>query len=105
MSDFWKSESGQGAIGGGINALLGLGTSAFTANQVKQNLKGQANLSAQQAKDAIALEQERTKQAELALKAVQSQGAKAGSNTVLYVALGISGVLVLGVVIYAVTKK
>jgi hypothetical protein len=102
---FWGSEAGQSSIGGGINALLGLAGGAFTANQQKQLLKGQQNLSAQQAKDALALEQERTKQAQLQLDALNKQGTKSGSNTMLYLGLGVGGVLILGVVIYAVTKK
>lgn len=105
MGDFFSSQAGQSSIGSGINALLGLGTSAFSANQQKQLLKGQANISAQANQSALAVEQERTRQAQLALQTVQTQGAKGSSNTMLYVALGIGGVVVLGAVIYAVTKK
>jgi hypothetical protein len=100
---FFQSEAGQQSIGGGINALLGLGTSAFTANQQKQLLKGQANLSAQQFKDAMALEQERTKQIELQLQQAKAQ--PSSGNKTLYIGLAVGGVVVLGGIIFAVTRK
>ena len=102
---YLSTEAGQGSIGSGINALLGLGVSAFTANQTKQNLKGQANISAYANKTALEIEQEKTKQAQLTLDALDKQASKSGSNTLLYVGLGVGGFLILGLVIYAVTKK
>ena len=99
---WFGTESGQSAIGSGINFGLGAIGTAISANQQKQLLKGQANISALQGENALAVERERTKQAELAL---QAQQPKQGGNTTLYIALGVGGVLILGLVIFAVTKK
>jgi hypothetical protein len=102
---YFGSEAGKNTIGSGINALLGLGVTAFTSNQQKQLLKGQANISSEANKTALEIEQEKTKQAQLTLDALDKQASKSGSNTLLYVGLGVGGFLILGVVIYAVTKK
>lgn len=102
---FLKSEAGQSAISQGIGALFNFGLSAFSSNQAKQNLKGQANIVAQQGQSALAIEQERTRQALIGLEASKNQGAGAGGNTALYIGLGVVGVVVLGVVIFAVTRK
>lgn len=102
---FLKSEAGQSAISQGIGALLNFGITAFSSNQNRKNLQGQANIVAQQGRDALTVEQERTKQAQLALEASRNQGTGAGGNTALYIGLGVVGVVVLGVVIFAVTRK
>jgi hypothetical protein len=99
---WFGTESGQTAIGSGINFGLGLIGGAVSSNQQEKLLKGQANISAQQGANALAVEQERTKQALLMLEANKP---KAGGNTTLYIALGVGGVLVLGVVIFAVTRS
>lgn len=105
MPSYFSTEAGQGSIGSGINALLGLGVSAFTSNQQKQLLKGQANISAEANKTALEIEREKTKNTQLQLEALDKQASKSGNNTLLYVGLGVGGFLILGVVIYAVTKK
>lgn len=102
---FFQSSAGQSAVTQGIGALFSFALSAFGSNQAKQNLKGQANIVAQQGQSALAVEQERTKQAQLALEASRNQGTGAGGNTALYIGLGVVGVVVLGVVIFAVTRK
>lgn len=99
---WFGTETGQSAIGSGINFGLGTIGTFVSANQQKQLLKGQANIQAKAGQDALAVEQERTKQ--IMLQFQQQQPQKAG-NTTLYIALGIGGVLVLGVVIFAVTKS
>jgi hypothetical protein len=104
-SGFFQSSAGQSALTQGIGALFNFGLSAFSSNQAKQNLKGQANIVAQQGQSALAVEQERTRQAQLALEASRNQGTGAGGNTALYIGLGVVGVVVLGVVIFAVTRK
>lgn len=101
-TSWWGSNFGQQTAGNALNALLGLGTSAFTANQQKQLLKGQANLSAKQAEDALALQQEINRGIELQLKGAQ---AKPAGNTTLYIGLAIGGVVILGGIIFAVTRK
>jgi len=100
---FFKSDTGKNLISQGIGTLFSFGLSAFSSNQERQNLKGQANIVAQQGQSALAVEQERTKQAQLALEASKS-GGKSGSKA-LYIGLGIGAVVILGVVIFAVTRK
>ena len=100
-----KSEAGQSAISQGIGALLNFGITAFSSNQNRKNLQGQANIVAQQGRDALTVEQERTKQAQLALEASRNQGTGAGGNTALYIGLGVVGVVVLGILIFVVTRK
>lgn len=105
FGNFFKSSSGQNIISQGIGALFSFGVSAFGSNQAKQDLKAQANIVAQQGLNQLQVAQEGTKQAELALEAAKLQSTGAGGNTALYVGLGVVGVVVLGVVIYAVTRK
>jgi len=99
---WFGTDSGQSAISSGINFGLGTIGTFISANQQKQLLKGQANLSAKQGQDALAVEQERTKQALIMLEANKP---KASGNNTLYIALGVGGVLVLGIVIFAVTRS
>jgi hypothetical protein len=100
---FFKSDTGKNLISQGVSSLLSFGLSAFSSNQERQNLKGQANIVAQQGQSALAVEQERTKQAQLALEAAKA-GGKSG-NKALYIGLGIGAVVILGIVIFAVTRK
>jgi hypothetical protein len=86
-------------------ALLGLGTSLIMNNQAKKNAQGQANAT-QQALDTqyqIALKNQEN------IRAMQQAGKepppKEKSNLPLYIGLGVGGVLVLGIVIFAVTRK
>jgi hypothetical protein len=86
-------------------ALVGLGASLILNNQAVQNAKGQANAT-QQALDTqyqIALKNQEN------IRAMQQAGKKPPpkekSNLPLYIGLGVGGVLVLGIVIFAVTRK
>jgi hypothetical protein len=86
-------------------ALVGLGTSLIINNQNVKNAKGQANAT-QQALDTqyqIALKNQEN------IRAMQQAGQapppKEKSNLPLYIGLGVGGVLVLGIVIFAVTRK
>ncbi len=86
-------------------ALVGLGTSLIMNNQAVKNAKGQANAT-QQALDTqyqIALKNQEN------IRAMQQAGKepppKEKSNLPLYIGLGVGGVLVLGIVIFAVTRK
>jgi hypothetical protein len=105
VGNFFKSSSGQNIISQGVGALFSFGLSAFGSNQARQDLKAQANIVAQQGQSQLAVAQEGTKQAQLALEAAKLQGSGAGGNIALYVGLGIAGVVVLGVVIFAVTRR
>jgi hypothetical protein len=84
-----------GGVGGFFSSKNDLKSAQAQANAMIQS--GQLSIEAQ--KIALETEKERSKTA-LALASAKPQG-----NTMLYVALGIGGVLILGVVIYAVTRK
>jgi hypothetical protein len=86
-------------------ALVGFGTGMIVNNQNVQNAKGQAN--AQQ--DALNKEYAIAKQNAINIKLMQEAGKatpdKEKSNTALYIGLGVGGVVILGVVIFAVTRR
>jgi hypothetical protein len=105
VGSYLKSEAGGQTVSALLGGLINFGLTAFSSNQNRKNLQGQANIVAQQGRDALSVEQERTKQAQLALEASRNQGTGAGGNIALYIGLGIAGVVVLGVVIYAVTRR
>lgn len=105
VGNFFKSSSGQNIISQGVGALFSFGLSAFGSNQARQDLKAQANIVAQQGQSQLAVAQEGTKQAQIALETARLQGSGAGGSTALYIGLGVVGVVVLGVVIYAVAKR
>jgi len=99
---FFKTDAGRGAIGAGIGSGISLLTGLIGSNQDKQNLKAQANIVAQQNKAAIEVERLRLEQAKLMAQGATS---KPMNTTILYGALGLGGVLILGLVVYMVTKK
>jgi hypothetical protein len=84
-----------GGIGGFFGSKNNLKSAQAQADAMIQS--GQLSIQAQQL--ALETEKERSKTA-LALAQAKPQG-----NTMLYIALGIGGVLILGVVIWAVTRK
>lgn len=105
VGNYLRSDSGQQNVSALVGGLLNFGLTAFSSNQTRQDLKAQANMIALQGQNQLATAQEGTKQAELAYKTAQLQGAGAGGSTALYVGLGVVGVVILGVVIYAVAKR
>lgn len=103
---------GGGGFFSGFNlqGLLNIGSTIYGSTQEDKRqrdlLNAQANQNAQQLQAQIdagnlTLEAERLKLAQI--QAMQGQGSK--NNTMLYVGLGILGLLVVGGVIYAVAKK
>jgi hypothetical protein len=91
-------------IGSIAPALVGLGAGLIMNNQNVQNAKGQAN--AQQ--DALNKQYEIARQNALNIQAMQQAGKeppKEKSNTALYIGLGVGGVVLLGIVIFAVTRR
>jgi hypothetical protein len=90
---------------GVIPAVVGLGTGLITNNQLKQQAKGQA----QEAKDIADLQYQTALANQRAIE-LQNQGGtkppnKPNTNTALYIGLGVGGVVLIGVVIFAVTRK
>lgn len=105
--------TGGGGFFSGFNlqGLLNIGSTIYGSTQEDKRqrdlLNAQANQNAQQLQAQIdagnlTLEAERLKLAQI--QAMQGQGG-AKNNTMLYVGLGILGLLVVGGVIYAVVKK
>ncbi len=99
---FFSTDAGRNAVSQGIGSVLTLGTGLVASNQQKQLLNQQAQIEAEKAKNQLAL-------AQLQLEASRAQasgaGAKSSGNTMLYVGLGIGAVVILGVVVFAVTRK
>jgi len=88
-----------------IPAVVGFGAGMITNHQAVQNAKGQANAT-QQALDTqyqIALQNQQN--IKLMQQAGQAPPEKEKSNLPLYIGLGVGGVVILGVVIFAVTRK
>jgi hypothetical protein len=91
--------------GGTIGGVLGAGSTIYASEQQRKIAQKQA-----EALIAQGVSQERVQQLILEGKRLDLEtakaggGAKAGSNT-LYIALGVGAVVVLGVVIFAVTRK
>ena len=79
-------------------ALLGLGTSLIINNQNVKNAQGQANAQQQQLDTQYAI-------------ALANQGggkppeAPPKSNTALYIGLGVGGLVLISVIIFAVTRN
>jgi hypothetical protein len=105
--------TGGGGFFSGFNlqGLLNIGSTIYGSTQEDKRqrdlLNAQANQNAQQLQAQIdagnlTLEAERLKLAQI--QAMQGQGG-AKNNTMLYVGLGVLGLLVVGGVIYAVVKK
>ena len=86
-------------------ALLGLGTQLIMNNQTVQNIKGQANDAKEIANLHYQTAYQNAQAQALANKAnVPQSSGSGGSKLPLYIGLGLGGVLVLGLVIYAVRR-
>ena len=106
MQNMYNNITGSEYLSGGID-VFGKVTGYFGSVEQRKSAQIQADaLIAQgQSQVEVARIMQQTKLAELeALKSGVGAGTKAGSKT-LYIALGIGGVVVLGVVIFAVTRK
>lgn len=102
FGDFLRSDSGKQTLTQGIGGVVNLGTGLVATNQQKQLLKQQAQIEAEKAKSQLAIAQLQLESARLQSSGA---GAKASGNTMLYVGLGVGAVVILGVVIYAVTRN
>jgi hypothetical protein len=92
--------------GGLGSALLTVGGGIYASEQNRKNAQAQADALIRQGMSQIEVQKLILEGKRLDLEASKNAvaGGKSG-NTLLYVGLGIGGVLVLGVVIFAVTRK
>ena len=86
-----------------IGSVLTTGGGVFSSTQSVKAAQINANSQAQN--NATALELQRLQNEGAKINALNSQSPAATSNTTLYIALGVGGVLVLGLTIFAVTRK
>lgn len=95
--------------GGVISSAIPALTKLFSANTDTKNIQAQLDAQNKSNETALALKDKDIELAKLALATSQNQlgstSAGKGGNTTLYVALGIGGALVLGLVIFLVTRK
>jgi 4-hydroxyphenylpyruvate dioxygenase-like putative hemolysin len=86
--------------------LFGGITGIISSNNALHSAQAQADAIRDGNASALAIEQEKTKQALINAQAGLNQAsAKPSGNKTLYIALGIGGALVLGLVIFLVTRK
>lgn len=85
-------------------ALVGLGTGLIMNNQNVQNAKGQANAQQDALNTQYAIAQQNAKNIQ-AMQQAGKEPPKEKSKLPLYIGLGVGGVVVLGVVIFAVTRR
>jgi hypothetical protein len=86
--------------------LLNFGTQVWASAQARKDAEAQARVLIAQGASQVEVQKLINEGKRLDLEAAKAGvvGGKSGS-TVLYIALGIGGVLILGVVIFAVTRK
>ena len=86
-------------------ALVGFGTGMIMNNQAVKNAQGQANATQEQQRRDLEIAKQNEKNILLMQQAGKAPPEKEKSNTALYIGLGVGGVVILGVVIFAVTRK
>jgi hypothetical protein len=95
--------------GGIISSGLGSLTKFLTLNTETKNLQAQLDAQNKTNETALALKDKEIELERLKLAGgqqnVNNASAKASGNKTLYIALGIGGALILGLVIFAVTRK
>lgn len=85
-------------------ALVGLGTGLIMNNQNVQNAKGQANAQQEALNTQYAIAQQNAKNIQ-AMQQAGKEPPKEKSKLPLYIGLGVGGVVVLGIVIFAVSRR
>lgn len=86
-------------------ALVGFGTGMIMNHQAVQNAKGQANAQQEALNAQYAIAMQNQKNIELMKQQSSQAPPKEKSKLPLYIGLGVGGVLVLGVIIFAVTRN
>jgi len=86
-------------------ALVGFGTKMILNNQDVQRAQGKANEVREQQQRDLEIAKQNERNILLMKKAKEGVPEKEKSNLPLYIGLGVGGVVILGVVIFAVTRK
>ena len=106
MQNMYNNITGSEYLTGGID-VFGKVTGYFGSVEQRKSAQIQADALIAQGKSQVEVARimQQTKLAELeALKSGAGKTTQAGNKT-LYIALGVGGVVILGVVIFAVTRK
>jgi hypothetical protein len=86
-------------------AVVGLGTGLIMNNQAVKNAQGQANAQQEALNAQYAIAQQNEKNIQLMNQLGKDAPKEEKSNLPLYIGLGLGGVLVVGVIIFAVTRN
>ena len=86
-------------------AFAGLGVSLIMNNQAVKNAKGQANATQEALNTQYQIALQNQQNIKLMQQAGQAPPPQEKSNLPLYIGLGVGGVVILGVVIFAVTRR
>jgi hypothetical protein len=86
-------------------SVITLGTSLVLNNQAVQKAKGEANLIKEESDKAYAIALQQAQNLKDLKQASKAPPEKEKSKLPLYIGLGFGGVVVLGVVIFAVTRS
>jgi hypothetical protein len=105
MQESYKNLTGDNWTSIGTT-LFGGATSFLSSQEQRKASEAQADALKQKGYNDLEIAKLMLKGKELDLQtALASGGKKTTGNTTLYIALGVGGVLVLGLVIFAVTRK
>ena len=92
-------------IGNVLPAVVAGGSALILNHQAVQKAKGEANLIKEESDKAYATAMLQQKNLQLMKDASKAPPEKEKSKLPLYIGLGVGGVVILGVVIFAVTRK
>jgi hypothetical protein len=88
-----------------LPGLITFGTSMVLNNQAVQKAKGEANLIKEESDKAYAIAKQQAENLKLLKESGKAPPKEEKSKLPLYIGLGVGGVVVLGVIIFAVTRK
>lgn len=105
MQNMYNNITGSEYLTGGID-VFGKVTGYFGSQENRKAAQAQADALIAQGKSQVEVAKIMQQTKLLELEALKSGGGKKSTNnTTLYIALGVGGVVVLGLVIFAVTRK
>jgi hypothetical protein len=85
--------------------ILGFGIGAINRNQIRKDAQGEANRIKEESDKAYAIAKQQAENLKLLKEAGKAPPKEEKSKLPLYIGLGVGGVVVLGVIIFAVTRK